>query len=272
MAQEMEQTVARAVRDNLAALQRVADELNQAMADLVAACSSSRPANARPAMLRAQTAAASLAASLEVMTRFVAGTAAAPVVQVAAVPEAAAAEAPRVPTTGSATAATAADAGREMASEGGPAPIPQVKVPAIAPLEPPPAPVEVAPPPPPAPEPPPVAVAATRVEVEKAAFDVSKLSSDEQELHRRANRVAKVSMQDIKMLRPDDIKLGREKKDLCARLRVDLDKARKEYDRRFKAILNHPVDYFYDWLVDIIADGDPKALGDYPYPTSAPRR
>ena len=57
----------------------------------------------------------------------------------------------------------------------------------------------------------------------------------------------------------------------CARLRVDLDKARKEYERRFKGILNHPVDYFYDWLVDIIADGDPKALGDYPYPTSARR-
>ena len=111
-----------------------------------------------------------------------------------------------------------------------------------------------------------------RVEEEKAPFDIGKLSADEQELHRRANRVAKVSMQDIKMLRPDDIKVGREKKDLCVRLRVDLDKARKEYDRRFKAILNHPVDYFYDWLVDIIADGDPKALGEYPYPSSAPRR
>src|SRR4029077_6394174 len=30
-------------------------------------------------------------------------------------------------------------------------------------------------------------------------FDVNRLSAEEQELHRRANRVAKVSMQDIKM-------------------------------------------------------------------------
>lgn len=255
MAQDpsMEQTVSRAVRDNLTALQRVADELNQAMTDLAAACSSSRAANALPAMLRAQTAAASLAASLEVMTRFVAGTAGS-VVRVAAEAAVPAVEerapalvAPRVPATGSASVPSE-DAGREMASEGG-ASIPSVRVPTIAP-------------PPPAPAPVP----------EKPAFDVTSLSTEEQELHRRANRVAKVSMQDIKMLRGDDIKVGRDKKDLCVRLRVDLDKARKEYDRRFKAILTHPVDYFYDWLVDIIADGDPKALGDYPYPTSAPRR
>jgi hypothetical protein len=101
---------------------------------------------------------------------------------------------------------------------------------------------------------------------------VHNLPKDEQELHRRASRVAKVSMQDIKMLRPNDVKEGRAKKDLVARLRVDIDKARKEYDRRFKAILSHPVDYFYDWMVDILADGDASALGDYPYPRSTGRR
>lgn len=275
MAQEpgMEQIVARAVRDNLASLQRLSDELNQAMADVVAACSSSRPANALPAMLRAQGAAASLAASLEVVTRFVAGTATT-VIRVTAEAAAALEEAPapRVPTVGSAAVASAADAGREMASEGGPAPIPVVKVPAASPAEPAAAPAVITPPPPPPPMPEPAPAPAAPVEEEKPAFEVGKLSAEEQELHRRANRVAKVSMQDIKMLRPDDIKLGREKKDLCARLRVDLDKARKEYDRRFKTILSHPVDYFYDWLVDIIADGDPKALGDYPYARTAPRR
>jgi hypothetical protein len=105
-----------------------------------------------------------------------------------------------------------------------------------------------------------------------AEFDVHNLPKDEQELHRRASRVAKVSMQDIKMLRPNDVKEGRAKKDLVARLRVDIDKARKEYDRRFKAILSHPVDYFYDWMVDILADGDASALGEYPYPRSTGRR
>jgi hypothetical protein len=99
------------------------------------------------------------------------------------------------------------------------------------------------------------------------AFDISKLPTEEQELHRRANRVAKVSMQDIRMLRPNDVKSGKEHKDLCHRLRDDIERAHKEYDRRFQAILGHPVDYFYDWMVEILADGDPGALGEYPYPS-----
>jgi hypothetical protein len=98
-------------------------------------------------------------------------------------------------------------------------------------------------------------------------FDLSVLPLEEQELHRRANRVAKVSMQDIKLLRPDDVKTGRDRKDLCIRLRDDIEKAHKEYDRRFQSILGHPVDYFYDWMVEILGDGKPETLGDYPYPS-----
>src|SRR6202023_4322313 len=96
-------------------------------------------------------------------------------------------------------------------------------------------------------------------------FDINQLSPEEQELHRRANRVAKVSMQDIKMLRPEQVRLVRENKDLCIRLRDDIEKAHKEYDRRFQAIQSHPVDYFYDWMVEILAGGNPEALGAYPY-------
>jgi len=100
-------------------------------------------------------------------------------------------------------------------------------------------------------------------------FDVNRLSPEEQELHRRANRVAKVSMQDIKMLRPEQVRLGRENKDLCIRLRDDIEKAHREYDRRFKPIMDHPVDYFYRWLVEILAEGDAHALGDYRYASPA---
>jgi len=50
-------------------------------------------------------------------------------------------------------------------------------------------------------------------------------------------------------------------------LRTDIDKARKEYDRRFHAILDQPVDYFHRWMVEILAEGDTEALGEYPYPS-----
>ncbi len=103
-------------------------------------------------------------------------------------------------------------------------------------------------------------------------FDVNRLSPEEQELHRRANRVAKVSMQDIKMLRPEQVRLGRQNKDLCIRLKDDIEKAHREYDRRFKPIMDHPVDYFYRWMVEILADGDAHVLGDYPYATPARHR
>ena len=103
-------------------------------------------------------------------------------------------------------------------------------------------------------------------------FSLDSLPPEEQELHRRAYRVAKVSMQDIKMLRPEDVRIGRENKDLCFRLRDDIEKAHKEYDRRFQTIQEHPVDYFYDWMVEILGGGDAQTLGEYPYSSHALRK
>jgi hypothetical protein len=249
----LEEAVSRALRDNLAPLQRTADELHQAYADLVAACSSSRPSNALPAMLRAQTAASALAAGLSVLSNFVA---------VALHPhEHHAAEE---------TAEARATGTMEVEVEAPPEPAPEVKPEAVG--------AE------PATE---VSVEAPRAEevvfpeteivpevtaeqvasVETPTFDLASLPPEIQDLHRRANRVAKVAMQDIKLLRPKDSALGRQNKDICQRLRSDLDKARKEYDRRFRAILDHPVDYFHHWMVEVLAEGDSEALGEYPYPS-----
>jgi len=108
--------------------------------------------------------------------------------------------------------------------------------------------------------------------VSDTEFDINQLTPEEQELHRRANRVAKVSMQDIKMLRPEQVRLGRENRDICIRLKDDIEKAHREYDRRFKPIMDHPVDYFYRWMVEILADGDSGALGEYPYATAGKSR
>src|SRR6266852_6000585 len=75
MAQEssvVEQAIVRALRDNLERIQRTADELHHAVSDVVSACASNKPTNALPPLLRAQASAASLAATLEVLSRFVA--------------------------------------------------------------------------------------------------------------------------------------------------------------------------------------------------------
>jgi hypothetical protein len=256
----LEEAVSRALRDNLAPLQRTADELHHAYADLVAACASSRPSNALPALLRAQTSASALAAGLSVLSNFVA-----------------VALSPREHHFSEET--EAAHASPTVAVEEPPATVGVHR----APPEPE---VEWVEEPEDVPEP--AAETASRSpviqhpaaheplsesDIEEAAiaateaFDVASLPAEMQDLHRRANRVAKVAMQDIKLLRPKDVRVAREHKDICNRLRSDLDKARKEYDRRFRAIHEHPVDYFHHWLVEILADGDPEALGEYPYPS-----
>ena len=247
----LEEAVSRALRDNLAPLQRTADDLQHAYADLVAACSSSRPSNALPALLRAQTSAAALAAGLSVLSNFVA-VALNPREQSSSGARSQALAAATVEVEEEEAAASApATAEPEYESEWAeePAEMPAgTMVPEDVPLD----------------EPSGTTETAAAPEV---AFDVASLSPELKDLHRRANRAAKVSMQDIKLLRPKDVKLGREHKDICHRMRSELDKARKEYDRRFRAIQDHPVDYFHQWMVEILGEGDSEALGEYPYPS-----
>jgi hypothetical protein len=273
----VEQAISRTLRDNLGRIQRTSEELNQAINDLVAACASSRATNALPPMVRAQTSAASLSAALEVLSRFVTT----------------ALQSSRSPLEYEVTRLTPA-----VATEPRPAPEPpEPRLPkpmgeslwsAPPPLEAPPAldlsqfemppsvepargervPVFVYEP---VPQTEPVMAVEPPLEIalpeREPTFSLASLPADEQELHRRAYRVAKVSMQDIKLLRPEDVRVGRENKDLCVRLRDDIEKAHKEYDRRFQAIQSHPVDYFYDWMVEILGGGNPETLGAYPYPS-----
>jgi hypothetical protein len=300
----VEQAVSRTLRDNLERIQRSAEELHQAVNDLVSACASSRPANALPPMIRAHTSAASLSAALEVLSRFVTSTMQSGSRQAMEqeIPRATSPIATDLPTTAEQPEAAPAHP-IEQSSWTAPAPVEQIpaavekpavaETPAISHVAPvlemrlvadvPPAaePVISSVPVPefvhePAPVSEPVLAVEARQESEPAeaeqVFSLDMLPPEEQELHRRAYRVAKVSMQDIKMLRPEDVRVGRENRDLCFRLRDDIEKAHKEYDRRFQSIQSHPVDYFYDWMVEILAGGDPQALGKYPYPSPVLRR
>jgi hypothetical protein len=254
----IEQAVSRALRDNLERIQRASDELQQSIADVVAACSSSKPTNALPSMLRAQTGAASLSAALDVLSRFVALTlqpaSRSPFeAEIARIAATVSTSEPGVVQGSAQPVNTPAPPGHPAAFTSQPEPQHEAHLHPELPL---------------------VEAKLEEVPADSAnqgEFNVARLSAEEQELHRRANRVAKVSMQDIKMLRPEQVRLGRENRDICIRLRDDIEKAHREYDRRFKPIMDHPVDYFYRWMVEILADGDAHALGEYPYAAVAPR-
>jgi hypothetical protein len=269
----VEQAVARALRDNLERLQRSSEELTQAVNDVVAACSSSKPTNALPPMLRAQSMSASLSASLEVLSRFIA-MALQPGSRSPLEEKITQAIGSFAPEPAPEPVRPAPQAAAPAAKPAAPAAPPQAAAPSVPTSA-----REHVPPPPPAPEPPAVVESSFPAEpevIETAAsggeFDINQLTPEEQELHRRANRVAKVSMQDIKMLRPEQVKQGREHKDICIRLKDDIEKAHREYDRRFKPIMDHPVDYFYRWMVEILAEGDASALGEYPYAIASKTR
>ncbi len=284
----VEQAVSRALRENLERIQRNADELHQAVGDIVAACASTKPTNALPSMLRAQTSAASLSAALEVLSRFVTmsvqpGQRSPLEAQISHLISTAAAEPSAEPVRPHPAVPTPM-AQAPVQAQATPPVAPKAQPRVEAPVAPPVAPSHI--------EPEPLIELEAEPEVMELSeaeplapavsseagfegesdFDVNQLTPEEQELHRRANRVAKVSMQDIKMLRPEQVRIGREKKDLCIRLKDDIEKAHREYDRRFKPIMDHPVDYFYRWAVEILAEGDAHALGDYPYATPARHR
>src|ERR1700678_789298 len=291
----MDQAVSRAIRANLESLQRQSEELHQAVADLISACGSSRPANALSATLRAQSTAAALGASLEVLGRFIASAGqssrraddyapremetvrAIPVHEIPAAPPAPSAPIPM--STASAPISEAVDiSSTENISSSAPPPTTidgskfesasvdsAVEEDEISEAD-----SSI----PPAQEFPiqdstaetfSEAASSSAANSDAGAFDVASLPQDQQEMHRRANRVAKVSMQDIQLLKPKQVQEGREQHDICIRLKDEIGKARKEYERRFQPILGHGVDYFYHWMVEVLGKGDPETLGEYPY-------
>jgi hypothetical protein len=293
----MDQAVSRAIRANLESLQRQSEELHQAVADLISACGSSRPANALSATLRAQSTAAALGASLEVLGRFIASSgqnsrraaedfSPREMETVRAIPvpthETSVAPAPSAPismSTASPPVSEAADfSSGENISSSAPPPttidgskfesasveavveeeeVSEIEEPALPQQE---FPVQDS-----RAETFSEATSSSAATTETGAFDVASLPQDQQEMHRRANRVAKVSMQDIQLLKPKQVQEGREQHDICIRLKDEIGKARKEYERRFQPILGHGVDYFYHWMVEVLGKGDPETLGEYPY-------
>ena len=103
--------------------------------------------------------------------------------------------------------------------------------------------------PPPAPSP----VAATAASAEGSA--------DDEEVHKKAKRFAKLLVDEIKLYNQQKVADGRAHKDLYSRLRDDIDKSRGSYEKRYGQTVAGPADYFNKELVRILCDGDPAVLG-----------
>jgi hypothetical protein len=96
------------------------------------------------------------------------------------------------------------------------------------------APSPFAPPPPAAPPPSDAMAAAEPVPAKAAAVDVAvdDLPPEEQELHRKAKRFAKLLVDEIKLYNQAKVAQGRQDRDLYKVLREDIEKSRATYDKR----------------------------------------
>lgn len=87
------------------------------------------------------------------------------------------------------------------------------------------------------------------------------LSSEDEEVHKKAKRFAKLLVDEIKLYNKAKVEEGRKSKDIYPRLKDDIDKSRGAYDKRYGQTAAAPADYFNQELVRILCEGDSSLLG-----------
>jgi len=86
-------------------------------------------------------------------------------------------------------------------------------------------------------------------------------SAEEREVHTRAQRFARLLVDEIKLYNQSKVAEGRAEKDLYDRLKEDIDKSRASYIKRYGNTSAGAADYFTRELVRILADNDVALLG-----------
>lgn len=86
-------------------------------------------------------------------------------------------------------------------------------------------------------------------------------ASEEDELHKKARRFAKLLVEEIKLYNQPKVEEGRQRKDLYDRLKVDIEKSRATYDKRYAESAVASANYFTQELVRILADNDVSLMG-----------
>lgn len=95
----------------------------------------------------------------------------------------------------------------------------------------------------------------------------AELPADEQELHLRAQRFARVQVAEIRLYQSAAVKQGRASKTLYGLLKDELERGREAYRQQFIQDCPSMVDYFHVEVVRTLANDDASVLGpDYPGP------
>jgi hypothetical protein len=91
------------------------------------------------------------------------------------------------------------------------------------------------------------------------------LSEEEQELHTRAQRFARVRVAELRLYDSSAVRHGREIRDIYGVLRSKIDSARQEFEREYLYASPSMADYLHEELIRTLANHDAEAMGtEYP--------
>jgi hypothetical protein len=105
----------------------------------------------------------------------------------------------------------------------------------------------------------PAAMAAAAVAPATDAF--AHMSPEDADVHRKAQRFARLLMDEIKLYNQVKVAEGRKHKDLYDRLKEDIDKSRSTYQKRYGNTVAASADYLSSELIRSLAEDDVALLG-----------
>lgn len=94
-----------------------------------------------------------------------------------------------------------------------------------------------------------------------SAASLEQTSSPEAEVHRKAQRFARLLMDEIKLYNQAKVIEGRKNRDLYDRLQEDIEKSRLSYQKRYAGTSAGSADYFNQELIHGLAEDDISLLG-----------
>ena len=87
------------------------------------------------------------------------------------------------------------------------------------------------------------------------------MSAADTDMHKRAQRFARLLIDEIKLYNKSKVEEGMKQHDLYDRLHDDIDKSRATYGKRYGSTAAASGDYFVQELIRGLAQGDASTLG-----------
>ncbi len=100
-------------------------------------------------------------------------------------------------------------------------------------------------------------------EGETVSLETETLTREEEEAaHEEARRLARLLVAEIKLYNEGEVEEGRKNADLYRRLRTDIDRSRKMYEKRVHPSIKAQADYFNSEVIRVLAHDDASLMGN----------